>query len=184
VSINNDAVALLKIQIRHSIWNCASKKNTNKLAPQQAYGLGIDYRDPKYWWVGININYLADSYIDISPIVRTDGFILIPLAAFHFGSHRRKARELLKQEKFDPVVLLNLIGGKSWRIKGKNLGLFARSIMYSPVLIKRVATSKREMLISDNSIRMFPVEHPLLGTNTFTAMEEPISLTSTSIFKY
>jgi hypothetical protein len=49
--------------------------------PQQAYGLGID-RDPKYWWVGININYL-DSYIDISPIVRTDGFILIPLAAFH-----------------------------------------------------------------------------------------------------
>jgi hypothetical protein len=45
--------------------------------PQQAYGLGIDYRDPKYWWVGIN-NYLADSYIDISPIVRTDGFILIP----------------------------------------------------------------------------------------------------------
>jgi hypothetical protein len=32
--------------------------------------------------VGRNINYLADSYIDISPIVRTDGFILIPLAAF------------------------------------------------------------------------------------------------------
>jgi hypothetical protein len=31
----------------------------------------------------------------------------------------------LKQEKFDPVVLLNLIGGKSWRIKGKNLGTFA-----------------------------------------------------------
>jgi hypothetical protein len=25
---------------------------------------------------------------------------------------------------------------------------------------------------------------PSLGTNTFTAMEEPISLTSTSIFKY
>jgi hypothetical protein len=58
--------------------------------------------------------------------------------------------------------MLNLIGGKSWRIKGKNLGLSRASIMYSPVLIKRVATSKREMLISDNSIRMFPVEHPLL----------------------
>jgi hypothetical protein len=66
----------------------------------------------------ININYLADSYIDISPIVRTDGFILIPLAAFH-SEARRKSEELLKQEKFDPVVLLNLIGGKSWRIKGK-----------------------------------------------------------------
>jgi hypothetical protein len=92
--------------------------------PQQAYGLGIDYRDPKYWWVGININYLADSYIDISPIVRTDGFILIPLAAFHFKATEERARG--KQEKFDPVVLLNLIGGKSWRIKGKNLGLCER----------------------------------------------------------
>jgi hypothetical protein len=51
--------------------------------------------------VGGIINYLADSYIDISPIVRTDGFILIPLAA-SFGSHRRKSEELLKQEKFDP----------------------------------------------------------------------------------
>jgi hypothetical protein len=48
--------------------------------------------------------YLADSYIDISPIVRTDGFILIPLAAFHFEATEERARELLKQEKFDPVV--------------------------------------------------------------------------------
>jgi hypothetical protein len=58
--------------------------------------------------------YLADSYIDISPIVRTDGFILIPLAASPEATEER-ARELLKQEKFDPVELLNLIGGKSWR---------------------------------------------------------------------
>jgi hypothetical protein len=65
--------------------------------PQQAYGLGIDYRDPKYWWVGININYL--NYIDISPIVRTDGFILIPLAAFHFGSHRRKKSRVIEAGK-------------------------------------------------------------------------------------
>jgi hypothetical protein len=56
----------------------------------------------------------------ISPIVRTDGFILIPLALF-ISEATEEAREL-KQEKFDPVVLLNL-GGKSWRIKGKNLGL-------------------------------------------------------------
>jgi hypothetical protein len=52
--------------------------------------------------------------------------------------------------------------------------------MYSPVLIKRVATSKREMLISDNSIRMFPVEHPL-WEQILLRLEEPISLTSTSI---
>jgi hypothetical protein len=90
----------------------------------------------------------------------------------------------LKQEKFDPVVLLNLIGGKSWRIKGKNLGLFASVNNVLASTYKTGGYEQAKMLISDNSIRMFPVEHPLLGTNTFTAMEEPISLTSTSIFKY
>jgi hypothetical protein len=64
--------------------------------PQQAYGLGIDYRDKIL--VGRN-QYLADSYIDISPIVRTDGFILIPLAAFHFGSHRRKSEGVIEAGK-------------------------------------------------------------------------------------
>ncbi|HEU4497373.1 MAG TPA: hypothetical protein VFR70_10005, partial [Flavobacterium sp.] len=31
----------------------------------------------------------------------------------------------LKQEKFDDFYLVNLTGGKSWRIKGKTLGFFA-----------------------------------------------------------
>jgi hypothetical protein len=59
VSINNDAVATVE-NTNPSFDFELRFKNTNKL-PQQAYGLGIDYRDPKYWWVGI-INYLADSY--------------------------------------------------------------------------------------------------------------------------
>jgi hypothetical protein len=88
---------LLKIQIRHSIWNCASKKYKQAGMPQQAYGLGILPR-PKYWWVGININYLADSYIDISPIVRTDGFILIH-SGFSFRSHRRKSEGVIEAGK-------------------------------------------------------------------------------------
>jgi hypothetical protein len=66
--------------------------------PQQAYGLGIDYRDPKYWWVGININYLADSYIDISPIVRTDGFILIP-SGFSFRKPQKKSEGVIEAGK-------------------------------------------------------------------------------------
>jgi hypothetical protein len=50
VSINNDAVATVE-NTNHSILNCASKKYKQAGMPQQAYGLGIDYRDPKYWWV-------------------------------------------------------------------------------------------------------------------------------------
>ena len=42
--------------------------------PQTAASLGLEYRDPNFWWVGANINYLADSYLDISNITRTDNF--------------------------------------------------------------------------------------------------------------
>jgi hypothetical protein len=109
-------------------------------------------------WVGILITWQIVIYRYFAN--STDRwFYTIPLAAFISGSHRKRARELLKQEKFDPVELLNLIGGKS-RIKGKSRA-FASVNNVLASTYKTVATSKREMLISDNSIRMFPVEHPL-----------------------
>ena len=126
VSINNDALATVENTKPSFDFGTALLKNYKQAGmPQQAYGLGIEYRDPKYWWIGTNINYLADNYIDVSPIARTDGFYTNPASGFPFPeATEERARELLSQEKFDPVVLLNLIGGKSWRIKGKYLGLF------------------------------------------------------------
>jgi outer membrane receptor protein involved in Fe transport len=35
------------------------------------------------------------------------------------------ANTLLKQEKFDDYMVVNLIGGKSWRIGDKYIGVFA-----------------------------------------------------------
>ena len=94
--------------------------------PQQAYGLGIEYRDPKFWWIGANANYLADNYSDISPLLRTDSFFINPETSAPFvEATEERARVLLKQEKFDPVTLVNLVGGKSWRIDGKTVGFFA-----------------------------------------------------------
>ncbi|NGY36633.1 TonB-dependent receptor [Flavobacterium sp. XN-5] len=126
VSINNDALASVENTKPAFDFGKPILKNYKQAGnPQQAYGFGIDYRDPKYWWIGTNINYLADNYIDVSPIARTNGFYINPASGFPFPeATEERARELLKQERFDPVVLLNVIGGKSWRINGKNLGLF------------------------------------------------------------
>jgi hypothetical protein len=126
VSINNDAVATVENTNPSYDFGTAFLKNYKQAGmPQQAYSLGLEYRDPKYWWIGTNINYLTDNYIDVSPISRTNRFYINPASGFPFPeATEERAAELLKQEKFDPVVLLNLIGGKSWRIKGKNLGLF------------------------------------------------------------
>jgi hypothetical protein len=99
--------------------------------PQQAYALGIEYRDPKFWWVGANVNYLSDTYLDVSSVLRTQSFVRNPASVtgqpFPEITQSR-LDQLLAQEKFDPYTLVNLTGGKSWRVSGKNpvtLGLFA-----------------------------------------------------------
>ncbi|WP_406844940.1 TonB-dependent receptor [Flavobacterium soyae] len=94
--------------------------------PQNALSLGLEYRDPKYWWIGANINYLTDNYIDVSPISRTSQFYINPANGFPFPeATSERGNKLLQQEKFDPVTLLNINGGKSWRVHKKYIGLFA-----------------------------------------------------------
>ena len=92
--------------------------------PQQAYSAGIEYRDPKFWWIGANANYLSDNYLDVSSIRRTDNFYTNVDNA-DITIDQSLADNYLKQEKFDSFFLFNLVGGKSWRINGKTLGLFA-----------------------------------------------------------
>lgn len=96
--------------------------------PQQAYSFDIEYRDPHYWWVGASVNYLADNYLDISPLLRTDNFFInnddvdgLPFAE----ATNEGARALLKQEKLDPATLINIKGGKSWKIGQQTFGFFA-----------------------------------------------------------
>jgi hypothetical protein len=127
VTITNDAQATVENPIPVFDFGTATLKNYHQAGmPQQAFALGIEYRDPKYWWIGTNINYLANTFIDISPISRTDIFYKNPASGFNFPeATEERARELLTQEKFQPVTLLNISGGKSWKIKGKNIGLFA-----------------------------------------------------------
>lgn len=95
--------------------------------PQQAYSLGIEYRDPSFWWIGANANYLADNYIDVSPILRTNNFLRNPgdSNGLNFPEATpERTEELLKQERFKDFYLVNLVGGKSWRLSSKNRNTF------------------------------------------------------------
>ncbi|WP_396180733.1 TonB-dependent receptor, partial [Flavobacterium sp.] len=93
--------------------------------PQTAASLGLEYRDPNFWWVGANINYLADSYLDVSNITRTDNFSLSNNGISFPGATEAAVRQALTQEKFANFNLLNLIGGKSWRVDTTTIGFFA-----------------------------------------------------------
>jgi len=127
VSITNDANAAKDgAQTTFDFGQAYLKNYKQPGTPQQAYSFGMEYRDPKFWWVAANVNYLAESYIDVSPISRTSQFYINPANNFPFPeATSERGNELLKQEKFDPVSLLNISGGKSWRIRKKYIGLFA-----------------------------------------------------------
>ena len=96
--------------------------------PQTAASFGLEYRDPKFWHIGANINYLGNTYLDVSSILRTDNFTLNSSGISFPGASEERVRNVLQQEEFNGFSLLNLTGGKSWRISNANrntIGFFA-----------------------------------------------------------
>jgi hypothetical protein len=126
VTITNDAKASAENTLPIFDFGTAILKNYRQAGmPQQAYSFGLEYQNPKYWWVSTNVNYMASRFVDISPIARTSVFFTNPVSGFPFPeATQERAKVLLQQEELAPVMLLNVVGGKSWRILKKNLNLF------------------------------------------------------------
>jgi len=124
LKINDDALALSGNAIT-DFGKAYLKDYRIAGTPQQAYSLGIEYRSPKFWWVGANANYLADNYLDVSNVLRTDNYTISPSGISYDGATAENVRESLRQEKFDEFYLVNLTGGKSWKIKNNTFGFFA-----------------------------------------------------------
>ncbi len=95
--------------------------------PQKTYSLGVEYRDPHFWFIALTGNYLTQSYLGLSTITRTNNFVINPQTNQPFdGATQNVVDNLLRQEEFHPYYLLNAIAGKSWRIAyQKYVGFFA-----------------------------------------------------------
>ncbi len=98
--------------------------------PQRAYSVGVEYRDPNFWWFQASANFLSNNYLDISPLLRTNNFYSdadgIPFIDDETGVEvtQEQVNSLLFQEKFEDAFLVNLVGGKSWLINHKYVGFF------------------------------------------------------------
>lgn len=134
VSLNNDNNATLTNTNPVDDFGTAKLKGYRLSGgPQTAASFGVEYRDPKFWWIGANVNYLANNYLDTSALLRTDNFFRNPNDPYSLNfpfpeATPERAKELLKQEKFNDFTLVNLTGGKSWLISRKNrntIGFFA-----------------------------------------------------------
>ncbi|MCL2683046.1 MAG: carboxypeptidase regulatory-like domain-containing protein [Bacteroidales bacterium] len=83
--------------------------------PQLAMNFGIEYRAPRNWFGGIDLNYYDYSYIDMAPNRRMD--------VANFGRNTIEERaEMLRQEKFEPGFVLNANIGQ-WRTINRKYSL-------------------------------------------------------------
>lgn len=140
VKVSSDAAATPDNPSPLNDYGQAKLKNYKQSGmPQAAASFGVEYRDPKFWWVGVNINYLANNYIDVAPITRTDHFFLDPAGLNNNPfpeATQSRADVLLKQEKFDDFALVNLSGGKSWKVGNNTFGFFASINNFSDIVYK------------------------------------------------
>lgn len=93
--------------------------------PQRAASIGFEYRDPDFWWFGATANFFSNTYVDINPLTRTENFYLDSDGIPFNDYDEAIATDLLKQEEFDNYMVVNLTGGKSWKVGEYYLGFFA-----------------------------------------------------------
>ena len=116
--------------------------------PERAFQLGFEYRDPDYWWFGATVNHFSRAFVDASALKRSDAFTIdfdaIPsdivvngqvrsrldfggnISGFGYNDYDPEvAAQLLEQEQFPSYFLVNLTGGKSWRVGDYFIGFFA-----------------------------------------------------------
>ena len=92
--------------------------------PQTAYSIGFEYRDPNYWFFSATANFFDNIYIDIAPLTRTTNFA--DDGGIPFNDYDEEiARKLLEQERFNAYMVVNMIGGKSWKIGNQYISFFA-----------------------------------------------------------
>ncbi len=80
--------------------------------PQTAATIGIKYNSPKYWFIGVNGNFVADIYLDPNPDRRTEE------AVAGFVDTDPQVAQILDQEKLANGYSVNLFAGYSYRLKG------------------------------------------------------------------
>ena len=93
--------------------------------PERAFQIGFEYRDPNFWNIGVTSNFFSNAYLDMSNLARSANFTS-DFDGNTFNDYDPiVAKELLKQEQFDDYMLVNVVGGKSWKINDYFVGFFA-----------------------------------------------------------
>ena len=90
------------------------KKHYVPSTPQLATSIGLAW-SRNYWFIDADLDFLANSYLDMNPLYRTDMVTAGPDGIIT----PEEVAYMASQEKFDSQWLLNVSVGKSWYIHRK-----------------------------------------------------------------
>ena len=132
--------------------------------PETVASLGIKYNSPKYWWVSLNANYLANMYFDVNPYNHTEEGML------HYAQGDIRIEEVLRQTPMKPAFTLDFYGGFSKRYKGY---YFLFNLSVNNILNNKstILYGYEQLRFNANNPDMFPDKYSYMyGTNFFVSL--------------
>ncbi len=132
--------------------------------PETVASLGIKYNSPKYWWVSLNGNYLANMYFDVNPYNHTEEGML------HYAQGDIRIEDVLTQTPMKPAFTLDFYGGFSKRYKGYYF-LFNLSINNLLNNKNTILYGYEQLRFNANNPDMFPEKYSYMyGLNYFISL--------------
>ncbi len=132
--------------------------------PQTIGSLGLSYNSSKFWWVGVSGSYYDNYYIDPNPDRRTLEAVegLVPSDALF--------QDIIQQEKLDGGFMLNIVGGKSFKVGNRkylNFILSANNLLNNTDMISFGFEQSR---FDNEDIARFPNRYRYLNGLTYFFM--------------
>ncbi len=132
--------------------------------PETVASLGIKYNSPKYWWVSLNANYLANMYFDVNPYNHTEEGML------HYAQGDIRIEDVLNQTPMKPAFTLDFYGGFSKRYKGY---YFLVNVSINNLLNNKstILYGYEQLRFNANNPEMFPEKYSYMyGLNYFISL--------------
>ena len=132
--------------------------------PETVASLGIKYNSPKYWWVSLNGNYMANMYFDVNPYNHTKHGMI------HYAQGDIRIEDVLSQNPLKPAFTLDFYGGFSKRYKGY---YFLVNVSVNNLLNNKSAIlyGYEQLRFNANNPDMFPDKYSYMyGLNYFISL--------------
>ena len=132
--------------------------------PETVASLGIKYNSPKYWWVSLNANYLANMYFDVNPYNHTKHGMI------HYAQGDIRIEDVLAQDPMKPAFTLDFYGGFSKRYKGY---YFLFNVSVNNILNNKstILYGYEQLRFNANNPDMFPDKYSYMyGINYYISL--------------